>query len=101
MMLQGAKEILLGTNQYPDFREQTAPPHDPDRLFSRIRPKARMRRSLPLNHHAALKSSRNSGWQLRRHSAGRWPSCLQSVTRQCAAPGHSSHPTSSPWPATK
>ena len=27
------KEILLGTNQYPGFREQTASPHDPGRLF--------------------------------------------------------------------
>jgi methylmalonyl-CoA mutase len=28
------KEILLGTNQYPDFRESTAPEHDPDMLFA-------------------------------------------------------------------
>jgi methylmalonyl-CoA mutase len=27
------KEILLGTNQYPGFREHTAPSHDPDKLF--------------------------------------------------------------------
>jgi methylmalonyl-CoA mutase len=27
------KEILLGTNQYPGFREHTAPAHDPEILF--------------------------------------------------------------------
>ena len=32
------KEILLGTNQYPGFREQTAPPHDPGRLFPATAP---------------------------------------------------------------
>jgi methylmalonyl-CoA mutase len=32
------KEILLGTNQYPDFRESSAPRHDPDRLFTEYKP---------------------------------------------------------------
>jgi methylmalonyl-CoA mutase len=27
------REILLGTNQYPNFREATAPEHDPEKLF--------------------------------------------------------------------
>lgn len=34
------KEVLLGTNQYPDFRESRAPEHDPDRLFSDYRSSA-------------------------------------------------------------
>ena len=28
------KEVLLGTNQYPDFRENKSPEHDPDKLFT-------------------------------------------------------------------
>ena len=27
------KEVLLGTNQYPDFREKKSPEHDPGKLF--------------------------------------------------------------------
>lgn len=32
------REILLGTNQYPNFREATAPEHDPERLFPETTP---------------------------------------------------------------
>jgi len=32
------KEILLGTNQYPDFRESHAPRHDPDKLSTAYKP---------------------------------------------------------------
>jgi len=32
------KEILLGTNQYPDFRESQAPRHDPDKLITENKP---------------------------------------------------------------
>ena len=32
------REILLGTNQYPNFREDTAPEHDPERLFPETNP---------------------------------------------------------------
>jgi methylmalonyl-CoA mutase len=32
------KEVLLGTNQYPDFREKKAPQHDPGKLFAEYRP---------------------------------------------------------------
>ena len=34
------KEVLLGTNQYPDFRESRAPEHEPEKLFSDYRPSA-------------------------------------------------------------
>ncbi len=32
------KEILLGTNQYPDFRERKSPEHDQERLFAEYTP---------------------------------------------------------------
>lgn len=32
------KEILLGTNQYPDFREKKSPEHDPEKLFTGYNP---------------------------------------------------------------
>lgn len=32
------KEVLLGTNQYPDFREKKSPEHDPEKLFTEYKP---------------------------------------------------------------
>jgi len=32
------KEVLLGTNQYPDFREKKSPEHDPGKLFAEYTP---------------------------------------------------------------
>ena len=32
------KEILLGTNQYPDFREKKSPEHEPEKLFNEYSP---------------------------------------------------------------
>ena len=32
------KEVLLGTNQYPDFREKKSPEHEPEKLFNEYSP---------------------------------------------------------------
>ena len=32
------KEVLLGTNQYPDFREKKSPEHDKEKLFADYKP---------------------------------------------------------------
>ena len=44
------REILLGSNQYPNFREEKAPWHDSDRLFPELKPPddAEVTRIIPL-----------------------------------------------------